>query len=155
MVTFKLQISFSCSVIRNFHAIQRSGIEWWHGHFRRLGLLKSWGCLLDSHIMSKASDQFDGSDCVCSFGMKLTWDINDPKLPQVSFATAYDCGCYCITRTVINRTHSSVTWWRRITTLKIACSATHCLTTFILRLSYLSSHFPMLLHASSFRFALG
>ncbi|TRY91056.1 hypothetical protein DNTS_035778 [Danionella cerebrum] len=32
--------------------------------------------------MSKPSDQFDGSDCVCSFGMKLTWDINDPKLPQ-------------------------------------------------------------------------
>ncbi|XP_041923977.1 chorion-specific transcription factor GCMb [Alosa sapidissima] len=33
--------------------------------------------------MSKTSDQFDGgSDCVCSFGMKLTWDINDPKLPQ-------------------------------------------------------------------------
>nr|XP_015210123.1 PREDICTED: chorion-specific transcription factor GCMb isoform X1 [Lepisosteus oculatus]XP_015210124.1 PREDICTED: chorion-specific transcription factor GCMb isoform X1 [Lepisosteus oculatus] len=32
--------------------------------------------------MSKASDQFDDSDCVCSFGMKLTWDINDPKLPQ-------------------------------------------------------------------------
>lgn len=33
--------------------------------------------------MSKSSDQFDNSDCVCSFGMKLTWDINDPKLPQV------------------------------------------------------------------------
>ncbi|KAK2815053.1 hypothetical protein Q7C36_023319 [Tachysurus vachellii] len=32
--------------------------------------------------MSKSSDQFDNSDCVCSFGMKLTWDINDPKLPQ-------------------------------------------------------------------------
>ncbi|XP_063062272.1 chorion-specific transcription factor GCMb [Engraulis encrasicolus] len=32
--------------------------------------------------MSKATDQFDSSDCVCSFGMKLTWDINDPKLPQ-------------------------------------------------------------------------
>ncbi|KAI2649164.1 Chorion-specific transcription factor GCMb [Labeo rohita] len=32
--------------------------------------------------MSKSSDQFDSSDCVCSFGMKLTWDINDPKLPQ-------------------------------------------------------------------------
>ncbi|KAJ8279588.1 hypothetical protein COCON_G00066540 [Conger conger] len=32
--------------------------------------------------MSKSSDQFDGADCVCSFGMKLTWDINDPKLPQ-------------------------------------------------------------------------
>ncbi|KTF81265.1 hypothetical protein cypCar_00036210 [Cyprinus carpio] len=32
--------------------------------------------------MSKSSDQFDISDCVCSFGMKLTWDINDPKLPQ-------------------------------------------------------------------------
>uniref|UniRef100_A0A3Q4H5U0 Chorion-specific transcription factor GCMb-like n=1 Tax=Neolamprologus brichardi TaxID=32507 RepID=A0A3Q4H5U0_NEOBR len=23
------------------------------------------------------------ADCVCSVGMKLTWDINDPKLPQV------------------------------------------------------------------------
>ncbi|XP_051539013.1 chorion-specific transcription factor GCMb-like [Myxocyprinus asiaticus] len=33
--------------------------------------------------MSKSSDQFDSSDCVCSIGMKLTWDINDPKLPQV------------------------------------------------------------------------
>ncbi|XP_033848324.3 chorion-specific transcription factor GCMb [Acipenser ruthenus] len=32
--------------------------------------------------MSKSADQFDESDCVCSFGMKLTWDINDPKLPQ-------------------------------------------------------------------------
>ncbi|XP_066535103.1 chorion-specific transcription factor GCMb [Hoplias malabaricus] len=32
--------------------------------------------------MSKAADQFDNADCVCSFGMKLTWDINDPKLPQ-------------------------------------------------------------------------
>ncbi|KAL1006390.1 hypothetical protein UPYG_G00071770 [Umbra pygmaea] len=32
--------------------------------------------------MSKSSDQFDDPDCVCSFGMKLTWDINDPKLPQ-------------------------------------------------------------------------
>ncbi|XP_006006449.1 chorion-specific transcription factor GCMb [Latimeria chalumnae] len=33
--------------------------------------------------MSKSSaDHFDESDCVCSYGMKLTWDINDPKLPQ-------------------------------------------------------------------------
>ncbi|TSR75306.1 Chorion-specific transcription factor GCMb [Bagarius yarrelli] len=32
--------------------------------------------------MSKSSDQFDNQDCVCSFGMKLAWDINDPKLPQ-------------------------------------------------------------------------
>ncbi|KAH1178609.1 chorion-specific transcription factor GCMb [Mauremys mutica] len=24
----------------------------------------------------------EDSDCVCSYGMKLTWDINDPKLPQ-------------------------------------------------------------------------
>ncbi|XP_023682046.1 chorion-specific transcription factor GCMb-like [Paramormyrops kingsleyae] len=32
--------------------------------------------------MSKTSEHFDDSDCVCSFGMKLTWDINDPKLPQ-------------------------------------------------------------------------
>lgn len=39
--------------------------------------------------MSKSSDQFDSSDCVCSFGMKLTWDINDPKLPQVNFFTFY------------------------------------------------------------------
>ncbi|XP_037549783.1 chorion-specific transcription factor GCMb [Nematolebias whitei] len=31
--------------------------------------------------MSRA-DQRDESDCVCSVGMKLTWDINDPKLPQ-------------------------------------------------------------------------
>ncbi|XP_007899052.1 chorion-specific transcription factor GCMb [Callorhinchus milii] len=31
--------------------------------------------------MSK-DDQYQGTDCVCSFGMKLTWDINDPKLPQ-------------------------------------------------------------------------
>ncbi|XP_042317715.1 chorion-specific transcription factor GCMb [Sceloporus undulatus] len=30
--------------------------------------------------MSK--DPFENSDYVCSFGMKLTWDINDPKLPQ-------------------------------------------------------------------------
>ncbi|XP_028825710.1 chorion-specific transcription factor GCMb [Denticeps clupeoides] len=32
--------------------------------------------------MSKAAEQFDAADCVCSVGMKLTWDINDPKLPQ-------------------------------------------------------------------------
>ncbi|XP_014036699.1 chorion-specific transcription factor GCMb isoform X1 [Salmo salar] len=32
--------------------------------------------------MSKSSDQFEDPDCVSSFGMKLTWDINDPKLPQ-------------------------------------------------------------------------
>ncbi|XP_043921331.1 chorion-specific transcription factor GCMb [Protopterus annectens] len=33
--------------------------------------------------MSKGtSDSFDEADCVCSVGMKLTWDINDPKLPQ-------------------------------------------------------------------------
>ncbi|KAJ8406995.1 hypothetical protein AAFF_G00292710 [Aldrovandia affinis] len=32
--------------------------------------------------MSKSADAFDDSDCVCSFGMTLTWDINDPKLPQ-------------------------------------------------------------------------
>ncbi|MGH0152957.1 UNVERIFIED_CONTAM: hypothetical protein FKN15_022801 [Acipenser sinensis] len=32
--------------------------------------------------MSTSADQFDESDCVCSFGMKLTWDINDPELPQ-------------------------------------------------------------------------
>ncbi|XP_030625077.1 chorion-specific transcription factor GCMb [Chanos chanos] len=32
--------------------------------------------------MSKSSEQYDSSDCVCSYGMKLTWDINDPKLPQ-------------------------------------------------------------------------
>ncbi|KAJ8369976.1 hypothetical protein SKAU_G00100040 [Synaphobranchus kaupii] len=32
--------------------------------------------------MSKSADPFDDSDCVCSFGMKLSWDINDPKLPQ-------------------------------------------------------------------------
>ncbi|XP_023181849.1 chorion-specific transcription factor GCMb [Xiphophorus maculatus] len=27
-------------------------------------------------------EQRDEADCVCSVGMKLTWDINDPKLPQ-------------------------------------------------------------------------
>ncbi|KAE8597932.1 hypothetical protein XENTR_v10016647 [Xenopus tropicalis] len=27
-------------------------------------------------------DVYDESDCVCSYGMKITWDINDPKLPQ-------------------------------------------------------------------------
>ncbi|XP_073532784.1 chorion-specific transcription factor GCMb [Phyllobates terribilis] len=33
--------------------------------------------------MSKMSgDMYDESDCICSYGMKLTWDINDPKLPQ-------------------------------------------------------------------------
>ncbi|XP_051909970.1 chorion-specific transcription factor GCMb [Hippocampus zosterae] len=31
--------------------------------------------------MSGAEDQRE-ADCVCSFGMKSTWDINDPKLPQ-------------------------------------------------------------------------
>uniref|UniRef100_A0A3B3YNA0 GCM domain-containing protein n=1 Tax=Poecilia mexicana TaxID=48701 RepID=A0A3B3YNA0_9TELE len=31
--------------------------------------------------MSRA-EQRDETDCVCSVGMKLTWDINDPKLPQ-------------------------------------------------------------------------
>ncbi|XP_077207326.1 chorion-specific transcription factor GCMb [Paroedura picta] len=30
--------------------------------------------------MSK--DPFEDSNYVCSYGMKLTWDINDPKLPQ-------------------------------------------------------------------------
>ncbi|KAM9307498.1 chorion-specific transcription factor GCMb [Gastrophryne carolinensis] len=33
--------------------------------------------------MSKVcSDMYDESDCICSYGMKLNWDINDPKLPQ-------------------------------------------------------------------------
>ncbi|XP_017158607.1 chorion-specific transcription factor GCMb [Poecilia reticulata] len=32
--------------------------------------------------MSRA-EQRDETDCVCSVGMKLTWDINDPKLPQL------------------------------------------------------------------------
>nr|XP_020481156.1 chorion-specific transcription factor GCMb isoform X2 [Monopterus albus] len=31
--------------------------------------------------MSRAEER-DDVDCVCSVGMKLTWDINDPKLPQ-------------------------------------------------------------------------
>ncbi|KAM7389969.1 hypothetical protein PAMA_008243 [Pampus argenteus] len=31
--------------------------------------------------MSRAEERED-PDCVCSVGMKLTWDINDPKLPQ-------------------------------------------------------------------------
>ncbi|XP_029698614.1 chorion-specific transcription factor GCMb [Takifugu rubripes] len=31
--------------------------------------------------MSRAEERED-SDCVCSVGMKFTWDINDPKLPQ-------------------------------------------------------------------------
>uniref|UniRef100_A0A3Q1HJC9 Glial cells missing transcription factor 2 n=1 Tax=Acanthochromis polyacanthus TaxID=80966 RepID=A0A3Q1HJC9_9TELE len=31
--------------------------------------------------MSRAEER-DEADCVCSVGMKLTWDINDPKLPQ-------------------------------------------------------------------------
>ncbi|XP_043574954.1 chorion-specific transcription factor GCMb [Chiloscyllium plagiosum] len=31
--------------------------------------------------MSKGS-QYQDADCVCSYGMKITWDINDPKLPQ-------------------------------------------------------------------------
>ncbi|XP_023661525.1 chorion-specific transcription factor GCMb [Paramormyrops kingsleyae] len=35
-----------------------------------------------SSVMSKSSEQFEDSDCVCSLGMKLTWDINDPRLPQ-------------------------------------------------------------------------
>ncbi|KAM4705788.1 chorion-specific transcription factor GCMb [Rhinophrynus dorsalis] len=25
---------------------------------------------------------YEETDCICSYGMKLTWDINDPKLPQ-------------------------------------------------------------------------
>nr|XP_033790464.1 chorion-specific transcription factor GCMb isoform X1 [Geotrypetes seraphini] len=34
-------------------------------------------------IMSKSSaNSFEDSDCICSYGMKLPWDINDPKLPQ-------------------------------------------------------------------------
>ncbi|KAM4688765.1 chorion-specific transcription factor GCMb [Discoglossus pictus] len=33
--------------------------------------------------MSKVSaDLYEDPDCICSYGMKLTWDINDPKLPQ-------------------------------------------------------------------------
>ncbi|XP_061661253.1 chorion-specific transcription factor GCMb [Syngnathoides biaculeatus] len=32
-------------------------------------------------MMSRVEDR-DEADCVCSFGMKSTWDINDPKLPQ-------------------------------------------------------------------------
>lgn len=43
--------------------------------------------------MLKSSDQFDSSDCVCSFGMKLTWDINDPKLPQVKIQYFYAFLC--------------------------------------------------------------
>uniref|UniRef100_A0A3B4F4P3 Glial cells missing transcription factor 2 n=1 Tax=Pundamilia nyererei TaxID=303518 RepID=A0A3B4F4P3_9CICH len=31
--------------------------------------------------MSRAEER-EEADCVCSVGMKLTWDINDPKLPQ-------------------------------------------------------------------------
>uniref|UniRef100_A0A8C9XGP9 Glial cells missing transcription factor 2 n=1 Tax=Sander lucioperca TaxID=283035 RepID=A0A8C9XGP9_SANLU len=31
--------------------------------------------------MSRAEERED-ADCVCSVGMKFTWDINDPKLPQ-------------------------------------------------------------------------
>lgn len=31
--------------------------------------------------MSRSEERED-SDCVCSVGMKFTWDINDPKLPQ-------------------------------------------------------------------------
>ncbi|KAM9775384.1 chorion-specific transcription factor GCMb isoform X3 [Syngnathus typhle] len=31
--------------------------------------------------MSGVEDR-EEADCVCSFGMKATWDINDPKLPQ-------------------------------------------------------------------------
>ncbi|XP_061777774.1 chorion-specific transcription factor GCMb isoform X1 [Nerophis ophidion] len=31
--------------------------------------------------MSRAEER-EETDCVCSFGMKSTWDINDPKLPQ-------------------------------------------------------------------------
>ncbi|XP_076014081.1 chorion-specific transcription factor GCMb isoform X2 [Genypterus blacodes] len=31
--------------------------------------------------MSRAEERQE-ADCVCSVGMKLTWDINDPKLPQ-------------------------------------------------------------------------
>lgn len=27
-------------------------------------------------------DLYQDADCVCSSGMKITWDINDPKLPQ-------------------------------------------------------------------------
>ncbi|XP_072880744.1 chorion-specific transcription factor GCMb isoform X1 [Hemitrygon akajei] len=27
-------------------------------------------------------DQYEDADCVCSNGMKIAWDINDPKLPQ-------------------------------------------------------------------------
>lgn len=33
--------------------------------------------------MSRAEERED-ADCVCSVGMKFTWDINDPKLPQVT-----------------------------------------------------------------------
>ncbi|XP_068090727.1 chorion-specific transcription factor GCMb [Hyperolius riggenbachi] len=33
--------------------------------------------------MSKISgEMYDDNDCICSYGMKLNWDINDPKLPQ-------------------------------------------------------------------------
>ncbi len=54
-------------------------------------IFNSYGCydLELTRIMSKSSDQFDSSDCVCSFGMKLTWDINDPKLPQVKISNFY------------------------------------------------------------------
>lgn len=33
--------------------------------------------------MNMSKDSFEDSDYICSYGMKLTWDINDPKLPQV------------------------------------------------------------------------
>ncbi|KAM9095413.1 chorion-specific transcription factor GCMb [Sarcophilus harrisii] len=29
-----------------------------------------------------ATDAFEEVDCTCSYGMKLNWDINDPKMPQ-------------------------------------------------------------------------
>ncbi|XP_001377397.1 chorion-specific transcription factor GCMb [Monodelphis domestica] len=29
-----------------------------------------------------ATDAFEEIDCTCSYGMKLNWDINDPKMPQ-------------------------------------------------------------------------
>lgn len=41
--------------------------------------------------MSRAEERED-ADCVCSVGMKFTWDINDPKLPQVTDQYRTDTG---------------------------------------------------------------
>lgn len=44
------------------------------------------------------------ADCACSYGMELTWDVNDPQMPQVRGPGARAPGCV----------PAEEAWWRRV-----------------------------------------